>query len=83
MSPGDIVTYTLPIIADSDNDSFKVTIILQQTTPFAKTVNNVITFSPTDKDAKLTPYIIKIVLTDENIFPKSKKYFLSVTINPL
>ena len=81
MSPGDIVTYTLPKIADSDNDSFKVTIILQQTTPFAKTANNVITFSPTDKDAKLTPYIIKIVLTDENPFPKSKEYSLSVTVN--
>ena len=40
MSPGDIVTYNLPQILDPDNDSFKVTIILQQTIPFAKTVNN-------------------------------------------
>ena len=31
----------------------------------------------------LTPYIIKIVLTDENPYPKSKKYSLSVTVNPI
>ena len=66
MSPGDIVIYKLPQIADPDNDSFNVTILLQQTTPFAIAANNSITFSPVDQDANLTPYIIKIVLTDEN-----------------
>ena len=76
MSSGDSSIYNLPQIADPDNDSFKVTILLQQTTPFAKTANNIITFSPTDKDAKLTPYTIKIVLTDENPYPKSKEYSL-------
>ena len=83
MSPGDIVNYNLPQITDPDNDSFKVNILLQQTTPFAKTANNVITFSPTDKYANLNPYIIKIVLTDENSQPKSKEYYLSVAIKPV
>ena len=76
MLPGDIITYNLPQITDPDNDSFKVNILLLQTIPFAKTANNVITLSPTDKDANLTPYIIKIVLTDENPYPKSKEYSL-------
>ena len=70
MSPGEIVTYNLPQIVDPDNDSFKVTIILEQTVPFAKSTNSSITFLPINKDAKLTPYIIKIVLTDENPSPK-------------
>ena len=72
MSPGDIVTYNLPQIVDPDSDIFKVDIDLQQTITFATTLNNLITFKPAVKDAKLTPYIIKIVLTDENKYPKSK-----------
>ena len=83
MSPGDIVTYTLPEITDPDNDSFNVNILLQQTIPFAITANNSIKFSPADKDANLALYIIKIVLTDNNPFPKSNEYFLSVTVSPI
>ena len=83
MSPGDIVTFNLPDIADPDNDSFTVTILLQQTISFTKITNNLITFSPADKDGRLTPYIIKIILKDENPIPKSKEYSLSVTVNPI
>lgn len=83
MKSGEIVKYTLPEISDPDKDKIKsVVISLQQTAPFAKLEGNLITFSPTDKDVKSTPYTIKIVLTDEHPFPKTKEYTLSVTINP-
>ena len=58
------MTYTLPQIADPDNDAFKLIILLQETIAFTKITNNSITFSPKDKDAKIAPYLIKIVLTD-------------------
>ena len=80
---GNNSTYKLPEIEDPDSDRFNLNIDLQSTIPFAKIVNNSIYFSPMNKDVKITPYIIKIVLTDENSFPKSKEYYLSVTVNPI
>ena len=32
--------YTLPQIEDPDNDTFKFNTFLQETIPFAKTINN-------------------------------------------
>ena len=80
---GDSLIYNLPQISDPDNDSFKVNILLLSTTPFAKSTNSSITFLPTNKDANLSPYKVKIILTDDNLSPKSIEYYLSVTINPL
>lgn len=80
MSPGNSVTYTLPQISDPDKDQYFTTISLMDSLSFATEDHTSITFSPTNLNAKIDPYKIKIVLTDKNASPKSKTYSLSVTV---
>jgi hypothetical protein len=72
--------YTLPIVEDPDNDSFKVQVQFSTFIKFLPASNTLI-FSPTQKDVSIEPYSIKIVLLDQNKYtPKKSSYTLSVMV---
>ena len=72
--------YDLPTIADPNNDTYSIAVILSDSFIFTQYSKGKFIFRPKMSDVKSTPYLIKITLRDKNQYPKQSVYTLQVTI---
>lgn len=72
--------YCLPSITDPNNDTYSITVNLEDSFSFTQYKNSTFLFQPHMSDVKSTPYSIKITLKDHNQYPKQSVFTLLVTV---
>ena len=72
--------YFLPSITDPNNDTYSITVNLEDSFIFTQYKNSTFLFQPHMSDVKSTPYSIKITLKDHNQYPKQSVFTLLFTV---
>lgn len=74
-----VLTYTLPSIADDDGDKYSITVDRGEALMFCQFKDGKFTFEPKLANVKESFYVIKIVLSDDNLENRmSQEYRLRV-----
>lgn len=73
-------TYKFPSVTDVDGDKWTATVSLGEAAVFTTYDSLSFKFAPLPANARTTPYVIKIKLSDQNTSPKSLSYPFFLTV---
>ena len=77
---GAATSYSFPKIKDADEDAFTCQVLSTPDFVTFDPTQNILSINPTEEKS-IGDYMIKVVLTDKNIAPKSRNYDLKISVH--